>query len=87
VANVGSVLFSFLNEIGLFDYLFLLFLFALSSCDVALGWLPNEIFLWYLLALLFEYPVVLVVIIVTTLVHEILEDFPHVVVVWSFFKL
>ena len=40
-----------------------------------------------LASFLLEDPVVLVIILVTTLVHQVLEDLPHVVVVWPLFEL
>lgn len=36
---------------------------------------------------LFEYPIVLIVVVVTTLIHEIFEYFPHVVVIGPLLEL
>lgn len=40
-----------------------------------------------LLSRLLENPIVLIVVVMAPLVHKILENFPHVVVIWSLLKL
>jgi len=87
LANVGSAFLSFLYEGSLFRNLLLLLLFSLDSRNVALGGHAHEVLFGNLLALLLEDPVVLVVVVMATLVHEVFEDLAHVVVVGPLLEL
>ena len=83
-----SIFFPLLNELLLIgpSGLFLLVLhFALHSGHSRFG--VSIVLGVDLLSRLFEHPVILIVIIVTSFVHEILEYFSHVVVVWSLLEL
>ena len=62
--------------------------FSLGRCDIANhGLRVRVILLVYFVSSLLEDPVILVVIVVTTLVHQILEYFAHVIVVGSLLEL
>ena len=66
----------------------ILHVFSLSSSDIAGSWFGvSIIILRNLLALLFEHPIVLVVVIVATLIHQVLENLPHVVIVGPLLEL
>lgn len=70
LSNICPVFLSFFNEVILFHVgLFLFFLFSLGSSNVAFGGLTNKIFFWNFLSLLFQNPVILIIIIMTTLIH------------------
>jgi hypothetical protein len=69
LSDICSVFFSFFNKIDLFCWSFLFLLFALSSSNITLGWLSNEIIFWDLLSLLFQDPVILIIVVMSTLVH------------------
>mmetsp|Transcript_17046 Transcript_17046/g.26332 ORF Transcript_17046/g.26332 Transcript_17046/m.26332 type:complete len:339 (-) Transcript_17046:210-1226(-) len=61
--------------------------FALKLCNVSSLLGVGVVSLRDLLASLLKHPVVLVVVVVPSLVHEILEDLAHVVIVGAFLKL
>lgn len=83
-----SVFFSLFDKaISILVWLRRLVLFALDSSNVSSLWLPSIIVFRNCLSLLFENPVVLVVIVMPSLIHEVFEDFSEVVVVRSLFKL
>jgi len=69
------------------EFVLLHIVFALRLSDVSWLRFASQIVLRYLLARLLEDPVVLVIILVTTLVHQVFEDFSHVVIVWSLLEL
>lgn len=88
-----SVLLALLNELllvgvgggGISFCWGLLVELALDSCNGGFG--IGVVLGVHLLSRLFEHPVVLVIVIMTTFVHEVLENFPHVVIVWSLLEL
>ncbi len=93
LTNGGSILFPLLFKIFLTstDFVHRLVVvkvvFTLSSSDIArCGLGVSVIVLWNLLSCLLQDPVILVVVLVTPLIHQVLEYFAHVRVVWPFFK-
>ena len=88
----GPVLLSLSHEIlGGANYLILrniCHVFPLGSRNLpSHGFCIRVIMLRYFMSSLFEYPIVLIVVVVTTLVHEIFEYFPHVVVIGPLLEL
>ena len=63
-------------------------IFSLLSCDVTSQRLCiSVVVFWYFVSSLLEHPVILVIVVVTALVHQVLENFAHIVVVWPLLKL
>ena len=62
--------------------------FTLLSCNITYHRLCiSVVVLWYFVTGLLEDPVILVVVVVAALVHQILEDFSHIVVIWPLLEL
>ena len=60
---------------------------TLLGSNISWHWLCiGVIMLWYFMSSLLEYPVILVIVIVTTFVHQVLEYFSHVIVIRSFLE-
>ena len=81
----GSVFLSLFCEFLLWIWLFVWGVkLALSCCD---GWFGVGVILCvYLLSCLLQNPVVLIIIVMSSLVHKVFENLSHVVVIWSFFE-
>ena len=80
--NLGPVLLALLCNT------FLLVTLSLCGSDVSCRWLCiGVVVLRDFLPLLLEDPVVLVIVVVASLVHEVLENLAHVVVVWALLEL
>jgi hypothetical protein len=59
-------------------------MFTLNCCD---GWLSIGVVLSvYLLSCLLQNPIILIIIVMSSLVHKVFENLSHVVVTWSFFE-
>ena len=92
LAKHGSIFFSFCNEIFGIAAHFILHdilshFFSLLVSNIAYHWFSIRIIvLWYFMSGLLKDPVVLVIVVVTSLIHEILEYLSHVIVVRSLLK-
>ena len=63
-------------------------IFSLLSCDVtSQRFCISVVVFGYFVSSLLEHPVILVIVVVTALVHQVLENFSHIVVVWPLLKL
>ena len=61
--------------------------FTLLSCNITYHRLCiSVVVLWYFVSSLLEHPVILVIVVMTALVHQIFENFSHIVVIWPFLK-
>lgn len=80
-----SVLLSFFCEFLL--WIWLLIRSVKLSLGCSYGWLCISIILSiYLLSCLFQNPVILIIIVMSSFVHKVFENLSHVVVIWSFFE-
>jgi len=47
----------------------------------------NIICFWNFLSCLLEHPVILIIIVMPSFIHQVLEDFPHIIIVGSLLEL
>ena len=89
----GSIFFTLCNKVlgiaaQLIRHSHVLHILSLSGSNISNHGLGiGIIMLCYFMSGFLQYPIVLVIIVVTPLIHQILEYFPHVVVIGSLFKL
>ena len=84
-SKICSVFFSFFNEFLVCRWFYLI-VFSLHFSNRSASVSSAEVFFWNSLTCLFEHPIVLIVIIMTSLIHQIFENFSHIIVIRSFFK-